>query len=407
MNKINRFLEEKFLKQVSRDNYFVWKKANLLCEVNLLFLFALIFLIAPVHYLDFERHPQLVVGDVLVITGLIISTLFLRKGKVSLAGMCTVIAYIMIPFVHNFIGDWLFPDNVGFIRFFETCIMLCFLFMLIVTFSTNRPQIIVGAILSIPVILGHFFVLKNVVGVAIPYTYLLYALMPLTMGVIALINLRLVNDAIEIVTKSKDQVIEWNKKLEETVEQRTRELIESNNKLEAISNLDGLTGLFNRRYFDIVLSTEWNRAQRNESHMALMIGDVDWFKEFNDIYGHQAGDECLRLVAKVFQENAQRESDLVARFGGDEFVAIIPVVKEEQVISFAERLVQGVRDLNLPHSGSNFGNVTISIGIAVTIPKVKQKAEDLFRDADIALYLAKDKGRNQYVLWDNESDSTF
>ena len=402
MTKINAMIENKILKQVGRDNYFVWKKANLLCEANLLLLFFLLFIIIPTHCMDFEKHPILVVGDILVIIGLAISILLLRKGNVSSAGMCSVFALMMVPLLHNCVGDWLFPKNVTTTRFFETLAMLCFLFILIITYSINKWQIIVGMLLSALIFLGHFFVLRNVIGVDIPYTYLVYILFPITMGTTALINLRLVNDAIESLIKSKNQMAEWNRSLDEMVKQRTKELVESNNKLEAISNTDGLTGIGNRRYFDNALVTEWSHAQRTSSKLALIIGDVDWFKNYNDIYGHPAGDECLRLVAKAFKDHARRESDLVARYGGEEFAAVFPAITADQVISFAEILIQNVRALALPHSGSQFGYVTISLGVAVVSPKADQKVEDLLQAADAALYLAKSKGRNQYVMWDNE-----
>ena len=250
--------------------------------------------------------------------------------------------------------------------------------------------------------LGHFFVLRTVIGVDIRYPYLVYILFPIAMGITAFINLRLVNDAIESLVKSKNQMTEWNRSLEEMVKQRTKELEESNNKLEAISNTDGLTGIGNRRYFDNALATEWSHAQRTSSNLALIIADVDWFKSYNDIYGHPAGDECLRFVAKAFQDNARRESHLVARYGGEEFAVVLPVLAAEQAILFAEIMIRKIRELALPHSGSPFGCVTISLGVAVVTPKPDQKVEDLMKAADAALYLAKNKGRNQYVLWDIE-----
>ena len=151
MIKINTMIENKILKQVSRDNYFVWKKANLLCEANLFFLIFLVVVITPAHWMDFEELPILVVGDILVITGLLISILLLRKGNVSSAGMCTVFALMMIPILHNCVGDWLFPKNVTTTRFFETLAMLCFVLILVITYSINKWQIIVGTLLSVPI----------------------------------------------------------------------------------------------------------------------------------------------------------------------------------------------------------------------------------------------------------------
>ena len=222
--------------------------------------------------------------------------------------------------------------------------------------------------------------------------------------------------------RAKEEIEQYSIQLEQKVAERTLELVKANKLLEneietrkeaesklehanrellELSITDNLTGIGNRRHFDNVLATEWSRAGRSVSQLALIIGDVDWFKNFNDIYGHQAGDECLRLVAKVFMDNAKRNSDLVARYGGEEFAALIPVITAEQAIRFAEMLIQGFRELNIRHSGSKYGYVTISLGIAVVTPNAIQKVEDFVKAADTALYSAKGKGRNQYVLWDD------
>lgn len=226
--------------------------------------------------------------------------------------------------------------------------------------------------------------------------------------------------------RAKEEIEQYSITLEQKVAERTAELIKANNLLEQeietrkvaeskledanrelleLSITDKLTEIGNRRHFDNILSTEWNRAQCAGSPLALIMGDVDWFKNFNDIYGHQTGDECLRMVARVFKDNARRESDLVARYGGEEFAALLPCSTAEQAISFAEMLLQGLRELSLPHSGSKYGYVTISLGIAVVTPATGQKAEDLLKGADGALYMAKNKGRNQYVLWDYENST--
>lgn len=207
------------------------------------------------------------------------------------------------------------------------------------------------------------------------------------------------------ITERTLELVKANKQLEKEIESRKEaetKLEVANRELLEMSITDKLTGIGNRRHFDAVLDTEWNRAKRTGCHLALIMGDVDWFKNFNDIYGHHEGDECLRLVAKVFKDNAKRESDLVARYGGEEFAVLLPVVTVEQAISLAEILIQGFRDLNLPHSGSLYGYVSMSFGIAVATPKADQAVGDLLKAADAALYAAKAKGRNRYVLWDNE-----
>ena len=179
--------------------------------------------------------------------------------------------------------------------------------------------------------------------------------------------------------RANEEIEQYAARLEQKVAERTAELVKANKQLEKeietrkeaeaklevlnrelleMSITDKLTGVGNRRHFDAVLAAEWSRAKRTGWRLALIMGDVDWFKNFNDIYGHQEGDECLRLVAKVFKDNAKRESDLVARYGGEEFAAILPVITVEQAISFAEMLIQGFRDLNLAHAGSMYGYVT-------------------------------------------------
>lgn len=193
-----------------------------------------------------------------------------------------------------------------------------------------------------------------------------------------------------------------NKQLWKEIEARKdteKELEKLNSELLAISITDKLTGTANRRHFDNVILTEWNRAKRTGFPVALIIGDVDWFKLYNDTYGHQSGDECLKLVARVLNNSAKRTSDLVARYGGEEFAIILPITNQEQAINIAENMIKGFRDLNLPHSKSKYGYVTISLGIAVMAPEPEQIVDILIKAADDALYLAKDKGRNQYSLF--------
>lgn len=200
-------------------------------------------------------------------------------------------------------------------------------------------------------------------------------------------------------------LVSTNKRLQDEIEIRKdaeRKLKQANQELLEMSITDKLTGVGNRRAFDDVLSKEWSRAKRTGWQMALILGDIDWFKSYNDTYGHQAGDECLGLVAKVLKENFKRESDLVARYGGEEFAIILPVISLQEVIEDAERMIKGFCELNLPHSGSKYGYVTISFGIAIMAPKVGQPVEDLLKAADVALYFSKANGRNQCSLWDNE-----
>jgi two-component system, sensor histidine kinase LadS len=199
---------------------------------------------------------------------------------------------------------------------------------------------------------------------------------------------------------TQDQLVHTLQASERTlalrVEERTQQLQALNDKLEALSMVDGLTGIANRRQFDHVLQTEWQRMQRAQQPLALVMLDVDWFKRYNDHYGHPAGDQCLREVATAIAA-VGRGSDMVARYGGEEFVLVAPATDAEQALALAQRACAAVQALALPHSGSDFGHVTLSCGVAAVVPQPGQDSAQLLRAADAALYRAKHQGRNQAV----------
>jgi len=186
--------------------------------------------------------------------------------------------------------------------------------------------------------------------------------------------------------------------LEDKVRARTQELEESNSKLGALSATDGLTGIANRRRFDEVLATEWAHAQRSGNPLALALLDVDMFKNYNDHFGHQLGDDCLRTIANVMHANARRTGDLVARYGGEEFALIAPAADETSALAMAHAICAALQDLQHAHPSSPFGVVTASIGVAVMVPGDGDTQQMLIERADRALYLAKERGRNQVVL---------
>ncbi|WP_445940774.1 diguanylate cyclase [Pseudomonas sp.] len=188
------------------------------------------------------------------------------------------------------------------------------------------------------------------------------------------------------------------RKLEQRVAQRTDELQLLNSKLEALSLTDSLTGIANRRHFDSILQQEWQRAQRLNHPLALAILDVDWFKPYNDHYGHPAGDVCLRQIAQALAATVCRSSDLVARYGGEEFVFITPMTNATGALDIAQRVVEAVAALELPHSRSPIGQVTVSIGVVSITPTAESSAEVLLQRADAALYQAKTQGRNRAEL---------
>jgi len=185
-----------------------------------------------------------------------------------------------------------------------------------------------------------------------------------------------------------------------TAIQEAREELElGNRQLELLSTTDGLTGIANRRRFDDVLATEWRRAARQSQPLALAMIDVDLFKKYNDHYGHQDGDECLRQVASVLKRRICRAGDLVARYGGEEFVFLCPATTAETVLALAEAFRAELEKLALPHEQSPFGVVTVSIGVAAMVPDNAEQANCfLLRLADEALYLAKRDGRNRVAL---------
>lgn len=188
------------------------------------------------------------------------------------------------------------------------------------------------------------------------------------------------------------------RELEQRVAQRTDELQLLNSKLETLSLTDALTGIANRRHFDQVLAQEWSRAQRLGHPVALAIMDVDWFKPYNDHYGHPAGDACLQQVAQALDATVCRSSDLVARYGGEEFVFLAPMTDDAGAQEIARRVVQAVQALASPHAASPLGHVTVSIGVAALQPGHDTLPGQLMQRADAALYQAKKQGRNRVAL---------
>lgn len=171
--------------------------------------------------------------------------------------------------------------------------------------------------------------------------------------------------------------------------------------LQRLATKDGLTGIANRRCFDEALVAEWHRAQRDQTSLALLLVDVDHFKRYNDSYGHQKGDDCLKKVAGAMQEKIFRPADLLARYGGEEFVVLMPNTDLRGAHKVAERIQQYVHGLAIPHESSEInGLVSISVGVSATVPAPQLSAEQLLAAADSALYAAKHAGRNRVSSMD-------
>lgn len=183
------------------------------------------------------------------------------------------------------------------------------------------------------------------------------------------------------------------------VAERTRQLEQANHQLLRLSYLDQLTGIANRRQFDTTLEWEWRRADRTASPLSLILIDIDFFKRFNDAYGHQRGDRCLQDVAQTLRHTVQRTSDVVARYGGEEFAVILPGSDVASAVALAEKLRESVRARAIPHAHSSIAPVvTISLGIATITPTAQDTSGDLIALADQALYDAKHAGRDRYAL---------
>ncbi|MBW3564182.1 MAG: diguanylate cyclase [Acidobacteria bacterium] len=184
--------------------------------------------------------------------------------------------------------------------------------------------------------------------------------------------------------------------MERLVAKKTEELRLANDHLERLSFVDPLTGLANRRRFDEKLDEEWRRAARSQTPLALMVADVDLFKDYNDSLGHPEGDRCLVAVAEVLRDRIRRPGDLVARYGGEEFVVLVPGTDLEAATRLAEELRKAVEDRAIAHPNSSVAPVvTISLGVASCVPSQTTESESLFTAADPALYRAKREGRNR------------
>lgn len=165
--------------------------------------------------------------------------------------------------------------------------------------------------------------------------------------------------------------------------------------LEQLASIDGLTEVPNRRYFDEVFEQEWRRAVRNQYPVSLCLVDIDFFKQFNDNYGHTAGDDCLTLVARTLANISRRAGDFLARYGGEEFVFVWPNCDVKHARKLAEQARVAVSRLGIPHVHSDVSDfVTISLGVASIIPESEDDRKDLLESADEQLYLAKQSGRN-------------
>jgi len=179
----------------------------------------------------------------------------------------------------------------------------------------------------------------------------------------------------------------------------TSDLELANEELERLATLDGLTGIANRRHLDITIAKEFARAQRHAQPLTFIIADIDFFKKYNDHYGHIQGDDCLIKVASILDNSLRRQTELVARYGGEEFCMLLPDTDIAHAKLVTERLLNAVRSLEIRHEGiSGHAIVTMSFGVMSLIPDKHMTVKDLMLQADEKLYQAKNNGRDQWVI---------
>lgn len=206
-----------------------------------------------------------------------------------------------------------------------------------------------------------------------------------------------------VLTVQNADLAAVNVRLEDRVAARTVELAQANqaltelnNRLEVLSNSDGLLGIANRRHFDQKLDEEWRRAQRQGQSISLLMIDVDHFKRYNDHYGHQAGDRCLQSVAGAARSALRRPGDLLARYGGEELAVILPNTNLPGATLVAQAIQSALADQRIPHADSPVADrVTVSMGVASMVPDRHSDSAQLVAAADSGLYLAKEGGRNR------------
>jgi diguanylate cyclase (GGDEF)-like protein len=181
--------------------------------------------------------------------------------------------------------------------------------------------------------------------------------------------------------------------------QAEADLRQANQELTRLATLDGLTQVANRGHFNQILQQEWSRLLHQVQPLSLILADVDYFKRYNDFYGHLGGDDCLRQVAQVMVEAVRRSRDLVARYGGEEFVVLLPNTNSLGAFRVAERIHQGMHQRQLPHANSDVQPyVTLSLGVACLVPSIALSPESLIATADASLYQAKSQGRDRIVV---------
>ena len=212
------------------------------------------------------------------------------------------------------------------------------------------------------------------------------------------LTLRTQNQQLIAQNEQLQQEIQARKEIEAALQKSQIELQKLNQELDRLAHLDGLTQTANRRQFDYYLQKEWHRLTAEQKPLSLIMCDVDYFKSYNDTYGHQAGDDCLQAIAQAISQAICGFSGLVARYGGEEFGIILPEIQTSEAQIIAQNIQEKVGNLQLVHAGSQASSyITLSLGITCLIPQPHSSPSLLIEWADRALYQAKKQGRNCIV----------
>jgi len=202
-----------------------------------------------------------------------------------------------------------------------------------------------------------------------------------------------------IVLQAKITALSRFAKMREELIRINNEMQEKNKLLNQLADHDGLTGLYNRRYLDKFLTMTLNKAKRDNENISLIMIDIDWFKLYNDFYGHVEGDKCIIAVSEAMDGIIQRETDCLGRYGGEEFCVILQSTETIGSMNVVTKLLDCVRRLNIEHKKSEFGLLSISLGLVCIKPEYHDQIEDIYKKADKALYEAKQKGRNTFNIY--------
>lgn len=383
-------IENSMLKSYEESNIFEYKKIAILFRMTLALAIFYLVIIIPQHISQFDKNPYLLVGTGFMELAIIYTLYLLYIGKNIKAGYIMIISPIVAVFINNVLYDFIMLPENPVVRFFETLFYIIGFQSMVLVYFTKVKQIVIFTVMSVFTLICHSYVLG---GFDI---YYIYIFTPILTGIFYLINILVTNKAIKGYEKSQKELKDLNEKLEEKVYKRTQELEEANEKLMTLSIIDGLTGVHNRRFFEKEYKRVWNHFREEDKSYGVAMFDIDFFKRYNDTYGHIEGDQCLVAVGNVLENCFNKNGSFVARYGGEEFVVVFQYHTQDQAKEIIEESLIKIRQLNIPNKDTEQGYITISVGLSF-FQSEDQNPYLALKRADKALYKAKESGRNQLI----------